>query len=285
MEKSITSTDSTSSLKRIPKKTFLQNYKDIVDTNLREDVVQLKNGTKVRFTAIKMIYVESIRKLKNDFSSKHVPVSLTTFFKFKPFYCILPSEKEKQSCVCINCQNLHLLLKAVNRYRTSKNLNPHESLTKYLEKLKANEQFDELTEENVDTYHRYERVEEPYTKKDGTPGQYQRATRVDHKNAVKDICQKILDTGNAYLKHRTYVDNVSSVFPEMKSTYDGKYIELDFSQNLALRPKDEVQSAHFSGKQLTLHRSIVNPVNNRYHFDLSDDTNHDSIFVDTSYET
>ena len=76
------------------------------------------------------------------------------------------------------------------------------------------------------------------------------------------------------------MDNVSSVFPEMKSTYDGKYIELDFSQNLALRPKDEVQSAHFSGKQLTLHYSIVNSVNNGYHFQLSDDTNHDSIFVD-----
>ena len=166
-----------------------------------------------------------------------------------PFpYCVVSSEKEKQSCVCINCQNPQLLLKAVNRYRTSKNLNPHESLTKYLEKLKANKQFDELTEENVYTYHRYERVEEPYTKKDGTPGQYQRVTRVNHKEPVKDICQKILDTGNAYLKHRTYVDNVSSVFPEMKSTYDGKYIELDFLQSLALRPKDKVQSAHFSGK-------------------------------------
>ena len=141
-----------------------------------------------------------------------------------------------------------MLLKAVNRYRTSKNLNPHELLTKYLEKLKANKQFDELTEENVYTYHRYERVEEPYTKKDGTPGQYQRVTRVNHKEPVKDICQKILDTGNAYLKHRTYVDNVSSVFPEMKSTYDGKYIELDFLQNLASRRKDKVQSAHFSGK-------------------------------------
>ena len=40
-----------------------------------------------------------------------------------------------------------------------------------------------------------------------------------------------------------------------------------------MRPKDEVQSAHFSGKQLTLHYSIVNSVNNGYHF-------HDSIFVD-----
>ena len=57
LEKSITSTDSTSSLKRIPKKTFLQNYNDIVYTNLREGIIQLKNGTKVRYTAIKMIYV------------------------------------------------------------------------------------------------------------------------------------------------------------------------------------------------------------------------------------
>ena len=43
LEKSITSTDSTNSLKRIPKKTFLQNYKDIVQTNLTEEDVQLKN--------------------------------------------------------------------------------------------------------------------------------------------------------------------------------------------------------------------------------------------------
>ena len=119
-----------------------------------------------------MIYVELIRKLRNEFSSKHVPVSLTTFFNFKPFLCIVPSEKEKQSCVCINCQNPHLLWQAINRYRASKNLTTHESLTKYLEKLKADEQFDELTEENVFTYHRYERVEESYTKKDGTLGQY-----------------------------------------------------------------------------------------------------------------
>ena len=35
--------------------------------------------------------------------------------------------------------------------------------------------------------------------------------------------------GDKYLKHRTYVDNVSSVFPSLKEHYDGKYIELDFS--------------------------------------------------------
>ena len=66
----------------------------------------------------------------------------------------------------------------------------------------------------------------------------------------------------------------------MKSAYNRKYIELDFSQNLALRPKDEVQSAHFSGKQFTLHCAIVDPVDHRYHFYLSNDTNHDGVLVD-----
>ena len=66
----------------------------------------------------------------------------------------------------------------------------------------------------------------------------------------------------------------------MKSAYDGSYIELDFSQNLALHPKDEVQSVHFSGKQFTLYCAIVDPVDHRYHFHLNNDTNHDGVFVD-----
>ena len=89
---------------------------------------------------------------------------------------------------------------------------------------------------------------------------------------VKDICKRVLECGYAYLKHRTYVNNCAITFPLIKEAYDGMYIELDFSQNLALRPKDEVQSAHFSGKQVTLHCSIVDPVGYRYHFHLSDDT-------------
>ena len=83
-------------MKRIPKKTFLQNYKDIVDTNLREEVVQLKNGNKVRYTAIKMIYVESIRKLHNEFSSKHVPVSLTTFLTSNPFIALYQVKRKSR---------------------------------------------------------------------------------------------------------------------------------------------------------------------------------------------
>ena len=70
--KSITSTDSRNNLKRIPKIKFLQNYKEIVDSNLMEKFVQLKKGrTKIMYTAKKMVYVESIRKLCKEFNATH----------------------------------------------------------------------------------------------------------------------------------------------------------------------------------------------------------------------
>ena len=115
--------------------------------------------------------------------------------------------------------------------------------------------------------------------KDGTAGEYKRVTRIDYMEPDKDICKYIMETGNSYLKQRTYVDNVAVTSPEMKSTYDDKYIELDFSQNITLRSKDKVQSAHFSGKSLTLHCAIVDPIKSRYHFHLSENTNHNGIFV------
>ena len=112
-------------------------------------------------------------------------------------------------------------------------------------------------------YYKYGRVMESYTKKDGTPSEFKRVSRADYHKPVKDICKKLLGTGDDYLKHRTYIDNVTTAFPEMKSPYDGIYIKLDFSQNLVLRPKDEVQSAHVSGKQFTLHCAVVDAVDHR----------------------
>ena len=92
--------------------------------------------------------------------------------------------------------------------------------------------------------------------------------------------EKLRGLSKKYLKRRTYVDNCTSVFPLLKESYSGKFIELDFSQNLSLRPKDEVQSSHLSGKQFTLHCAIVEPDQYRYHYHISDDTKHDRFFVD-----
>ena len=90
----------------------------------------------------------------------------------------------------------------------------------------------------------------------------------------------VKDGSKKYKKNRRYVDNCSTVFPLMKDVYSGKYTELDFSQNLAIRPKLQVQSVYFSNTQYTLHYAIAKSFDKQYHYHLSDDTEHDGIFVD-----
>ena len=46
---------------------------------------------------------------------------------------------------------------------------------------------------------------------------------------------------------------MAAVLPMIRESFPGKYIELDFSENLALKPKHEVQDVHFSGKHYLLH--------------------------------
>ena len=55
---------------------------------------------------------------------------------------------------------------------------------------------------------------------------------------------------------------------------------MDFSKNVSFRPKAEVQSVHVLGKQFTLYCAIVEPVENRYLYHLSNDRKHGGIIVD-----
>ena len=108
----------------------------------------------------------------------------------------------------------------------------------------------------------------------------QRTVGVDDTKPAKHLVSLTKDGGSKYKKHQSYVNNCLTVFPIMKDVYNRKFIELEFSQNLAIRPMLEVQSAHFSNKQYTLNSAIAKPFDKRYHYHLSDDTKHDSIFVD-----
>ena len=55
--------------------------------------------------------------------------------------------------------------------------------------------------------------------------------------------------------------------------------ENELTENHALKPKFEVQDAHFSRKQYSLLRAVTEPGENKYAYYLSDDTIHDPVFV------
>ena len=125
------------------------------------------------------------------------------------------------------------------------------------------------------------RLLETYLKQ-GKTKSYTRTTRVDKNEPVSDLYSHFISNGERYLYHRTVVDNIKSKQPKIHESFSGKYLEMDFSQNIALKTKNEVQTAHFSGKQQSLQCSIAIDENDAlsYVYHVSDDTGHDSTFVD-----
>ena len=155
-----------------------------------------------------MVCTQSIRKLHDSFSkSSTTPVSLSMFFKYKPYYCVRPTKKEKQRCLCISCLNPHLLLKSINIYRKSKSLPSHSSLTGYVNQISSGETFPESTDTKRCKFYTYCRVTESYIGKAGTPVENTRTAPVDDCKPVMHKFTLIKDGIAKYLKHRTYINN------------------------------------------------------------------------------
>ena len=74
---------------------------------------------------------------KKFMKERGIDCSSSLFYKYKPFYVIPPTGSEQQSCLCIRCENSHLLLKGVNSYRKMKNLSQHTSVTTFLHETQS----------------------------------------------------------------------------------------------------------------------------------------------------
>ena len=65
-------------------------------------------------------------------SNKRLQCLFTTFFRYKPFYVTPLTEREKELCIYMNIQNVHLLLKRINKYCHMKKLTIHYSVKELL---------------------------------------------------------------------------------------------------------------------------------------------------------
>ena len=245
------------------------------------------NKVKHYIKAPRMVYTKSIKQLHLDFLNENpnTTCSRSTFIKYRPFYIEEATEREKQSCLCIICQNAHTKLAGINNFRKMEKLKPILSVTEYLKSQKAetldHASYPERTSKKSVNYYVFETVLETYVKQ-GKTRSYTRTTRVDKNKAVSDLYSHFISNGERYLYHRRVVDNINSKLPKIRVSFPGKYLEMDPSQNISLKTKNEVQTAHFSGKQQSLHCSILIDENDAlsYVHHLCDDTGHEPTFVD-----
>ena len=112
--------------------------------------------------------------------------------------------------------------------------------------------------------------------------EYKRTARVDKKEPLLDCISKLQELTVPYLLHQFSICCDTVYWKEFLSQTSHYALWLDYSKNLALKEKRQVQSAHFSGKQQTLHNTVLYKPDNQGHkfiYHLSDDTNHNHVFT------
>ena len=74
--------------------------------------------------------MKSLRTIHSNFIKTNPSISISTFYRLKPFYVVEPTLHETESCGCIKCMNPHNVYNTVKGH-DSQNDYPS-SLTEYL---------------------------------------------------------------------------------------------------------------------------------------------------------
>lgn len=282
-------------------------YRNDDDSQITEKDVTLKkcNTVKTYVTAVKKIYTKSVRQLHEDFKNETgSTMGLSVFYKCKPFYVVRPTENEKVSCMCITCLNIHNMLDAVNNYKRSLKKDIIESATEYVASglctstskacIKgecsvpckrvphpSSALVNKPDKPKKVSFYIFGPVKETYYNKYGKLESYDRTSRIDESLPIEELEMRLFMEGEKYLLHKLIVLNDTTVFPDLLESFNGIYLHGDFSENIKLTEKKQAQSAHFSGKQSSLHCVVMDPPSpHKYIYHFSDDTNHDGAFVD-----
>ena len=224
---------------KILKEEYVKLYTDIHDPNIEEERKLWKSGLeKIIFSALRKIYMKPVRELHQKFlSTSTSSCSKTTFFTYKPFYIKPPTERENISCMCMRCCNAQCLLKGINTYRKLHKLENHTSVTNFLQENHDNESHPEINDTKMINYYVFESKEESYIK-NGREIKYTCTARVPKSESVCDIVNTLKESGESYLRHRSHVENVGTIFPIIRKSFSSTYIELDFSvKNLSTKFK------------------------------------------------
>lgn len=120
---------------RMPKSTYLSKYGGLSDPNIEEDILLKKtNLLKHYVKAPRMLHTKSVDRLYCDFLEEKPEIVCyrSAFFKCKLFFIEKLTERERQSCLFIVCQNAHTKLEGINTFRRIEKLQTIASASEYI---------------------------------------------------------------------------------------------------------------------------------------------------------
>lgn len=288
-----------------------------LNIDLHEEIIPSVRRNVPVYKAMRRITTMTFQMMKARMEKQHgFKVSIGMLAKCKPFFCQPPTEKEKSLCLCKICLNARQLFDALKSYCRGEGIELGVSMSDYFlddcscdkpdigyypaecclgkcpsgtnkSKPVAADIISHQSPSKQVKYYQYEQIDEEYIAKRGAEkGQTKvskRTERVNYTENVEVVIKKLESCRIKYLIHRfLVVENDHHWKIILGDQHESKPIfHMDFSENLQLTPKMEVQDAHFSKKQYSLHCTVkyTGKSSASYMYHLSDELGHDIKYV------
>lgn len=238
------------------------------------------------------------RKFCNE--SKFI-ISYSVFCSLKPFWVVSRHISERDTCLCIKCENMNLIFTALRKeYIFKEDLETvigkmccssptircyyrkcHYCRHKIIEFAVDGRASDD-PENDMMEYDQWETIEE-----DGRDHKkYKRTVKIRKECTVTEAVDRFFLLQVGYTKHIGRIRHQYKELRSLKESSTGSHetiiIHCDFSENYSCKYYREIQSCHFGGnkKQISLHTGILYIGQEKVCFcTLSADLHHDAVAV------
>ncbi|XP_022107155.1 uncharacterized protein LOC110988172 [Acanthaster planci] len=287
--------------------TLMQDTKDLVVNYYKQNSVELPDQKTIskktlqKTRVLEMPIPNLYKQFKNDHPNEKVGKS--TFYKLRPKYIKTVGSIKFRGCLCDYCENVKLKLKAVKSKMTLEELS---SITlcqkgkdqKYNNKAcierkcqhcgvtKMREHFEGLDTRKEVEWSKWMKVKEEKITKKGKMLLTKKVRQLQHGTTAELLkeLEKELHTIPEHLFCKSWQQNQFSKLTSQKLPKGWCVMVLDFAENYACKTQDEVQAAHWTQDQVTVHPIITyyncnNPTCTKPIMHsiaiISDDLNHD----------
>ncbi|CAM4982008.1 unnamed protein product [Rotaria socialis] len=231
----------------------------------RDSITIKENGLRKKMQKKYLLF--TLRELYELFiqENPNAIISLSSFQDLRPDYILYKSSIPHNMCICNYHENIALLIKSLNKHVQGLDTI---DLNSFLKLIVCNDQNQNCMFSNCSIC--ADKFKNEIENKIINPtslikwtlwstSQQGRAVKVDYEGSVVE-CVKILSNKvEQFLFHVFIKRQQSSFFETIKSNTTNKkcLIQVDYSENYAIIEQNEIQSAHWSRKQLSLFTAYV----------------------------
>ena len=222
----------------------------------------------------KRLLLDSIKNLHIKFTLQSgIKISVSTFARYKPFWVIKPTMRDRETCLCEKHSNFDFLLsklrvcKVINISSTDELINAvccASSMDCILGKCKtcANKRLNATVateDDSTTSYLRWETVTEERVVK-GEIKNIKMTKKVEHTTTLSGLLKKTERNIPTFLQHVFKMRHHFKAIGDKKDTLkeNEMLLQIDFSQNYISKMAKEIQSMHFgaSKKQISIQTGV-----------------------------